>query len=198
MKLLVATKNPGKFEEIREMLLPLGAELLSLAEVGISDDFFEGGDGFEENALGKARFYFEKSGIPAVADDSGIFVEALESELGVKTRRWGAGERASDEEWLEQFLKRMESEENRNAEFVCAAAYAGPEGERVFVGDTKGTLAMAPQVPVRQGIPLSSIFYPEGYRKVYAELSLDEKNAVSHRGKAFNKLLSCLKMFGKE
>lgn len=175
------------------MLQGLSAELVSLEGVGITEDFPEEGMSFEENALGKARFYGEKSGLPTVADDSGIFVEALADELGVKTRRWGAGEAASDEEWLEHFLKRMEKEESRKAEFMCAAAYTGPLGEHVFLGETKGTLTEQAQVPVKKGIPLSSVFKPEGCDMVYAALSPAEKNRLSHRGKAFAQLLTFLK-----
>ncbi len=192
MKLLIATKNPGKFEEIREMLEASGADFVSLADIGITEDFPEDGGTFEENALGKARFYSELSGLPAVADDSGLFVEALANELGVKTRRWGAGEKASDEEWLEYFLKRMEKEDNRRAKFVCVAAYCGPKGEHTFMGETLGELTRAPAAPIRAGIPLSSVFKPEGYDTVYAGLSSAEKNSLSHRGKAFSQLLTFL------
>ena len=128
-----------------------------------------------------------------MADDSGIFVEALAGELGVKTRRWGVGEAATDEEWLDHFLKRMEKENNRSAHFICAAAYCGPRGELVFMGDTRGMLTHSPQVPVKPGIPLSSVFMPEGYDKVYAALAPHEKNSLSHRGKAFAQLLHFLK-----
>ncbi|MFA4815506.1 MAG: non-canonical purine NTP pyrophosphatase [Candidatus Gracilibacteria bacterium] len=190
MKILIATKNPGKYEEIREMLGQFPAEFLSLADAGITEDFVEEGVSFEENALGKARFYSKKSGLPTVADDSGIFVEALVDELGIKTRRWGVGEQATDKEWLQHFLKRMEKEKNRNATFVCAAAYAGPLGEHVFLGETRGTLTKKPEVPVKPGIPLSSVFKPQACAKVYAALSPTEKNRLSHRGKAFQKLLN--------
>lgn len=175
------------------MLSGFEAEYVSLADVEIFDDFPEEGSTFEENALGKARFYSDLAGLPAVADDSGLFVEALADELGVKTRRWGAGESASDEEWLDYFLQRMESEENRQAKFVCAAAYVGVEGEQVFMGETSGELTHIPQVPVKAGIPLSSVFKPLGYDKVYAALSTAEKNELSHRGKAFSQLLNFLK-----
>src|SRR3989338_9931547 len=109
MKILIATKNHGKFEEIREMLGGLKAEFVSLEEVGTYEDFPEHGDSFEENALGKARFYSAlwaqtAANAAVVADDSGIFVEALGDELGLKTRRWGAGHEASDEEWLAHFF----------------------------------------------------------------------------------------------
>jgi XTP/dITP diphosphohydrolase len=192
MKLLIATHNSGKLHEIKEMLLGLGAELVSLEELGISQDYPEDGHTFEANALGKARFYHELSGLPTVADDSGIFIEALASELGVKTRRWGAGEKVSDEEWLVFFMKRMATEENRKAKFVCVAAYVDDVQEVAFEGETVGVVTDAVQVPVKSGIPLSSVFLPEGYARVFAELSTDEKNHLSHRGKAFSKLLHFL------
>src|SRR3989338_6733317 len=104
MKILIATKNSGKFAEIREMLSGLKAEFVSLDDMKITEDFPEHGNSFEENALGKARFYAAlwaqtAANAAVVADDSGIFVETLGDELGLKTRRWGAGHEATDEEW---------------------------------------------------------------------------------------------------
>lgn len=192
MKLLIATHNSGKFHEIKEMLSGLGAELVSLEELGITQDYPEDGHTFEANALGKARFYHELSGLPTVADDSGIFIEALASELGVKTRRWGAGEKVSDEEWLAYFMQRMATEENRKAKFVCVAAYVDDTREVAFEGETLGVVTSTVQVPVKTGIPLSSVFLPEGCARVFAALSTDEKNRLSHRGKAFSELLHFL------
>lgn len=174
------------------MFAGLDVEVLSLSEMGITQDYPEEGHSFEANALGKALFYHELSGLPTVADDSGIFVEALADELGVKTRRWGAGEKASDEEWLAVFMKRMEGEVNRRARFVSVAAYVNGAESRVFEGETLGTITQTVQVPVKVGIPLSSVFLPEGCAKVYSELSAAEKNAISHRGKAFQQLLHYL------
>jgi XTP/dITP diphosphohydrolase len=223
VKILIATKNRGKAEEIKEMLGGLseaGVEFVSLAEmdaergvreaasVGVADDFVEDGESFSENALGKARFFFEKTkafdgvGIPTVADDSGIFVEALADELGVKTRRWGAGEKAGDEEWLDHFMQRMKNEKNRKAKFVCAAAivlpgakgvdgYASPV-EKIFIDETCGIISELIEAPVKVGIPLSSVFKPEKCDKVFAALSIEEKNRLSHRGKAFSLLRSYL------
>lgn len=207
MKILIATKNRGKATEIKEMLKSLeeaGVEFVSLAEVGGVDvvgDFVEDGANFEENALGKARFFFEKTGLPTVADDSGIFVEALADELGLKTRRWGAGEKADDEEWLEYFMQRMKNEKNRKAKFVCAAAIvlpaadSGTDGcaeavEKIFLGETCGVISESIEVPVKVGIPLSSVFKPGGHDKVFAAISIEEKNRLSHRGKAFSQLLT--------
>lgn len=193
MKILIATKNPGKFEEIKAMLSEFPAEFVSLADCGIQDEFPENDDSFEENALGKARFYYEKSGLPTLADDSGLIVDALKNELGVKTRRWGAGEQASDEEWLEFFLKRMEKESNRLAHFICIAAYKNADQEKSFRGESSGFIALKIEAPIKTGIPLSSVFKPNGLEKVYAALSHEQKNTLSHRGKAFAQLLHFLK-----
>lgn len=189
MKILIATKNSGKFQEIKELLQTLPVESLSLLDLEIAEEFLEKGESFEENALAKAVFYFEKSGLPTLADDSGILVEALAQELGVKTRRWGAGETASDIEWLDYFMERMRNEKNRKAKFVCAAAYAGPRGQQVFLGETKGAITETVEAPLRSGIPLSSVFKPAGHKSVYAALPPEEKNRLSHRGKAFKKLV---------
>lgn len=195
MKLLIATKNPGKFKEISAMFLPLearGVQVVSLQDLGIVEDCMEDGDTFEENALKKARFYSRLSGLPTLSDDSGLLVEALKNELGVKTRRWGAGEQASDEEWLNFFMKRMELEENRLAEFACVAAYVDGKSERTFMGETPGFITQSLEAPIKVGIPLSSVFKPEGTSRVYSELSFEEKAKLSHRGKAFTQLLAFL------
>lgn len=199
-KLLIATKNPGKFREIKEALREVPFELLFLGDLGVDDSgFVEDGASFDENAIKKARFFASKTGFMTVGEDSGIIVEALTDELGVKTRRWGAGEGASDEEWLEFFMKRMEGEANRAAKFTCSAyladgggdgdvAGAGGSGGLFFRGETHGVIASSVMAPVLPGIPLSSVFVPEGSDKVYAALSTAEKNRVSHRGKAMAQL----------
>jgi len=208
MKILIATKNPGKFKEIQAMLGELawpadagglGAEFFSPECLGLEGDFEETGETFEENALGKARHFAAAAraaghgDVVSVADDSGIFIEALADELGLKTRRWGAGHDASDEEWLQFFMRRMEEEENRQAKFVCAAAVVLPEGEHVFTKETPGEILQELACPVKPGIPLSSVFLAEGASDVYAALSVEEKNRLSHRGRAFAELLKLLK-----
>lgn len=194
MDILIATQNPGKFKEIAEGLAELGANFKSPADLDIHEDFAEGEDSFEANAIGKAKFYFARSkGMMVIADDSGLHVDALEGELGVTTRRWGAGHDASDDEWLAFFLNRMSKESNRSARFVCAIAMISPEEEQVFVGENIGVILDEPMAPIQKGIPLSSVFKPEECDKVYAALTADEKNLVSHRGRALTKLLNHLK-----
>jgi len=195
MKILIATRNPGKFKEISVMLSSTEAEFFSPADLGIQEDFDEtGGKTYQENALGKARFYGKRAeGMIVVADDSGLVVEALNGELGVKTRRWGAGEEASDQEWLEFFMKRMEQEEERSAAFICAAAVRLPDGtESVFTKETKGEITHELMAPIKPGIPLSSVFLAQGYDKVYASMTDEEKNELSHRGRAFAEILNYL------
>lgn len=194
MKILIATKNPGKFLEIREMLSELDAVFYSLKDLEIEDDFEENASSFEENALGKARFYAELSGMVTVADDSGILIEALADELGVKTRRWGAGQEASDEEWLEYFMKRMKAEGNRRAKFVCASAIVTPDDEQVFLGNVEGEILRELAAAVKPGIPLSSVFKADGCDKVYAAMDEHEKNTFSHRGYAFKSLFNYLQL----
>lgn len=207
-ELLVATKNPGKFKEVKEVLDGVGFKLSFLGDFvrgndGFDDsDFVENGETFEENARKKAEYYFGKlkgrSGngeLFVLGEDSGIIVDALDGELGIKTRRWGAGEQASDEEWINYFLERMKDvpQGKRGAEFVCSAClkginFGGGEIFENFSGKTRGVITDGLEAPLRCGIPLSSCFRPEGFDGVYAALSVEEKNRISHRGKAMSKL----------
>lgn len=194
-ELLIATKNPGKYREIMEVIGDLPFEFLFLKDLGIDDsDFEEDGDSFEENALKKAQYFFDKTGFLTLAEDSGILVEALSGELGVKTRRWGAGEKASDKEWIEYFLRRMENMENRAAKFVCATQIVGEGIEASFQGESSGVISVALEAEILQGIPLSSCFKPDGFEKVYAALTVEEKNRISHRGRAMEQVKNFLKL----
>lgn len=193
MKILIATGNPGKFKEIANILSESGHEFVSLSELGIKVDFEEIGESFEEIALAKARHFSGLSGLPAIADDSGIHVSAIAQELGLKTRRWGAGEDATDEIWLEFLMNRMKSEKDRSAKFVCAAAFVNGEDVFAHVEHTEGLISMSVEAEIKAGLPLSSVFKPVPYDKVYSALSDEEKNKISHRGKAFKKLLKTLK-----
>lgn len=184
-KLLIATTNPGKYREIIEVIGDLPFKFLFLGEMGVeAEDFVEDGETFEENAFKKARYFADKTGLLTVGEDSGILVDALPGELGVKTRRWGAGEKASDQEWIDYFMQRMDGEENRGASFVCVSCLVGDGPEKYFKGETRGIITNKMMATILPGIPLSSCFVAEGGEKVYAEMSEQEKNAISHRGKA--------------
>ena len=160
------------------------------------DYFEEDGSTFEKNAELKAMHYHELLGLPTIGEDSGIIVDALRGELGVKTRRWGAGADATDKEWIEHFIKIMKDvpSSDRGARSVCCAAFIDGPGELVlFRGETKGVITHKLEAPLQEGIPLSSCFRPTGCDKVYAALSETEKNRLSHRGKAFHELKKYLK-----
>ncbi len=172
---------------MQEFLDGLQIEILTLKDFPeIKEEPEESGETFEDNALIKAKFYFEKTGIPTISEDSGILVDALPGELGVKTRRWGAGAKASDQEWVEYFLKRMEEfqDEKRGAKFVSYVALVSDDMEKIFNGECLGQITKTLEAPIKEGIPLSSCFRPNGYDRVYSALGLEEKMEVSHRGRA--------------
>lgn len=191
-RLLIATKNPGKFQEISEVLRALPLKLASLADFGISEDVEETGKTHEENAIRKAQFYFKKTGLPTLAEDSGIYVDAFPGELGVQTRRWEGLHHATDKEWIAYFLEKMASvpKEKRGAKFVCYAAFILDQQDfthpKIFSGETHGIITKGLEAPLKEGIPISSCFRPAGFSKVYAALSVEKKNRVSHRGKAMH------------
>lgn len=189
MHLLIATSNTGKIIEIKESLKGLKVTVKSPIDFGITESPHEHGETFEANALEKARFYYEKAKIPTLADDSGIIVEALEKELGVHTRRWGAGSTATDKEWIDFFLERMRHEKNKSAHFICCLALIDENGgETIFHGSCDGIITNDLEAGYLPGLPISACFRPDGYDSVYSAMSIDEKNAVSHRGRAVGAL----------
>jgi len=183
-QVIIATTNPGKCKEIVSALGSLdGVELLSLADLEESyPDVEETGAGYGENALIKARHYYDLLGKPIIAEDSGIEVSALADELGVHTRRWGAGPDANDAEWLATFMDRMAGEEDRAARFVSHCVYVDEQGHHTFEGECRGQITLDIESELESGIPLSAVFKPERYDKVYSAMSAEEKNAISHRG----------------
>ena len=215
-KLLLATSNPGKILEMKECLAGLPLELLTLKDLSnLPPQPHEGGSSHSENAILKARYYFSHAAIPTLAEDSGIHVEALEGELGIHTRRWGAGPEASDAEWIEFFLKRMRKEKNKRAYFHCVVALAcsgvtpsdfakrnciegrstqpGDITIRTFEGKCEGIITDNLEAPYLPGLPLSACFKPDGYSSVFSALSIEQKNYTSHRGRAMLKVREWLK-----
>lgn len=197
-KLLVATTNPGKLQEIKEILEDSMFRIVSSKDLKLHDIPEEEGDSHREIAEKKARYYFDQARLLTLAEDSGIMVDVLQGELGIKTRRWGAGEKASDEEWIAHFLRVMEEVplEKRTARFICCACLIDTEGNaHVFEGQTEGIITMRLEAPIMAGLPLSSCFRPTGCRKVYSALDIIEKNAISHRGKAIRLVRDYLERF---
>jgi XTP/dITP diphosphohydrolase len=198
MKLLLGTADTGKRIEMSSALRRPTLELLSPEDLGIVGVPPEEFDTLEENARSKALFYFERSGgVPTVAEDTGLYVDAISGELGVKTRRWGAGPDATDAAWLAHFLERMAAEGNRDAKFVAVLAYVDAAGEvRTFASEARGTILREPMAEYLPGLPVSSVFLPEGYDRVFSALTHDEKNALSHRGKVLRLFLEYLETNG--
>ncbi len=185
MKLLLGTNNPGKVIEITEVLADLPVTITTPQECGIHEEPEEHGASYRANALLKARHFHVRSNLPTVADDSGIVVEALEEELGVHTRRWGAGPEASDEEWIAHFLHRMKKEKNKRARFECHLVYIDENGAaHSFEGRCDGHITETLEADYLPGLPISACFRPEGFDRVFSALSIEQKNSTSHRGRA--------------
>ncbi|WP_265523207.1 RdgB/HAM1 family non-canonical purine NTP pyrophosphatase [Oerskovia flava] len=192
-RLVLATHNPGKLAELRAILgaqpgLDLDEEaLVTAAGVGAAEPV-EDGVTFAENALIKARALVAATGLPAVADDSGLAVDVLGGAPGIFSARW-SGRHGDDVANLRLLLAQLESvpAEHRGAAFVCAAALVTPEGlEVVRTGELRGTLLTVPRGT--GGFGYDPILLPEGETRSCAELSAAEKNAISHRGTAFRAL----------
>jgi XTP/dITP diphosphohydrolase len=194
MHLLLSTSNAGKIIEIKEVLSDLSIDVKTPLDFQIIEIPHEHGTTYAENALLKARFYYEKTGLPCLSDDSGIVVEALADELGVHTRRWGAGAEASDKEWISYFLQRMEREENKRARFVCCLAFIDEQGkEHLFEGTCDGVITPTLEADYLAGLPISACFKPNGFESVYSAMSIEQKNSTSHRGKALGKFKEFLR-----
>jgi XTP/dITP diphosphohydrolase len=189
MKILLGTRNKGKAMEIENALAGLPVTLLLPEDAGIADDPHEHGETYEENAVLKAQAYAQLGELPTIADDSGIRIDALQGELGVQTRRWGAGPQATDEEWIAYFLERMRREENKRAEFVSVVAYVDDRDEtHVFKGVCRGRITEELHGAYLPGLPLRSCFIPDGFDRVLSQMTFDEEKAVNHRYKAMAQL----------
>jgi XTP/dITP diphosphohydrolase len=187
-RVVLATRNAGKLAELRRILEPFGVELLGLGDVAAYEPAPETAPDFAGNALAKAREAAAHTGLPAVADDSGLAVDALNGMPGVLSARW-AGRHGDDAANLQLVLDQLADvpDERRRARFVCAAAYALPDGrEDVVEGTVEGVLLRAPRGS--GGFGYDPIFVPHGADRTTAEMTPDEKDALSHRGKAFREL----------
>jgi XTP/dITP diphosphohydrolase len=193
VKVLLATRNAGKLAELRRMLEGGPVEVIGLADVPPFPDAPETGATFAENALAKARDAAAATGLPAVADDSGLAVDALNGMPGVLSARW-AGRHGDDVANLRLLLGQLTDvpDERRGAAFVCAAALVVPGGrETVVHGEWPGRIVRAPRGT--NGFGYDPIFVPDGEDRTSAELGSQEKDAASHRGRAMRALLPHLR-----
>jgi XTP/dITP diphosphohydrolase len=193
-ELLVASRNPKKLAELRRVLDGAGVAmtLLSLDDVAPFDEAPETGATFEENALAKARDAFRASGLPAVADDSGLEVDALNGMPGVLSARW-SGRHGEDRANTALLLAQMGdvSDDRRGAAFVSACALVSSAREAVVRGEWPGSIVRQPRGD--GGFGYDPVFLPSGSSRTAAELTPEEKDAASHRGRALAALLPALR-----
>ncbi|MDY6852030.1 MAG: XTP/dITP diphosphatase [Thermodesulfobacteriota bacterium] len=186
--IILATKNQGKIKEIKELLAGQPVQLLDLSDFGPTPEPIEDADTFEDNAYHKAYFYARILGFPALADDSGLVVEALSGAPGVLSARY-AGEGATDEDRSAKILKEMEGQTSRKAAFVCALVLAVPLGPGLtWVGRCEGEITTKPRG--QNGFGYDPIFHYPPLGKTFAELTSIEKSRVSHRGQALTEFKS--------
>ena len=182
MKLVLASKNAKKLAEMNAILSELGVEVCSEAQAGVDVDVEETGTTFEENSLLKARAVMEASGMPALADDSGLCVDALNGAPGVYSARYG-GEGLDDVGRYRLLLENMRGQTPRTAQFVSVITCCFPNGDVLSArGECPGTIAFAPMG--EGGFGYDPVFFLPGLKKTFAQLTPEEKNSISHRGKA--------------
>lgn len=191
MKFVLATRNSHKATELKRILeeLDLDCELLTVADFPGAPEVEETETTFEGNALLKARALAKFTGLAAIADDSGLCVDALDGNPGVLSARWSGASENVDKANLDLVLEQVKDvpTENRGAKFVCAAVAVFPDGpELVAIGEMNGHLLNAPTG--ENGFGYDPIFVPKGFEISTAQMSAAEKDAISHRGKALNDL----------
>ena len=186
--LVLATRNEGKISEFKDLIASFGIEIKSLKDFGPIPLVEEDGATFEDNAYKKASFTAKVLGLPALADDSGLMVEALGGMPGVRSARY-AGEGAADRENNHKLLEVMKDVEKRNAYFMCIIAIAVPAGPAlIYEGRCDGHIAREPMG--ENGFGYDPLFYFPPLKKTFAQMGPAEKNKVSHRGKAMAELRS--------
>ena len=182
MKVVLASKNAHKLQELQDILSAQGVEVILESAAGVDVEVKETGTTFEENSLLKARAVMEASGLPAIADDSGLMVDALNGAPGVYSARYG-GPGLDDAGRYRLLLENMRGVLDRKCRFVSAITLCMPSGDIVTArGECPGTLAYAPQG--ENGFGYDPIFFVPEKKKPFAQLTAEEKNAISHRGRA--------------
>lgn len=188
MKIVFATNNAHKLDEVRQVVGDKFT-LVSLRECGIVDDIPENEPTLEGNALAKARYIYERTGADCFADDTGLEVDALGGEPGVRSARY-ATDGHDDEANKRLLLERLQGVENRAAQFRTAVALIMGGKEYLFEGIVRGRIAT--EQHGEGGFGYDPLFVPEGYDRTFAQMSAEEKNAISHRGRAVRKLAEFL------
>ena len=193
MKAVLASKNQHKLAEISKIVAQFGMELVLQSELGLDIDVDETGETFEENSMLKARAVMEASGMPAIADDSGLMVDALDGAPGVYSARYGGSHDRTDEERYRYLLSNLENvpDETRGAKFVSVITLLYPDGHAIVArGECPGTILQAPRG--ENGFGYDPVFFVTSEGKSMAELSPERKNEISHRARALQVLAARL------
>lgn len=193
LQIVAATNNQHKLSEIRPLLEP-DFRILSLADIGCDDELPETTETLEGNSLQKAAYVFDKYHFPCFADDTGLEVDALNGAPGVYSARYAGAQRSSDDN-ISRLLKELAGSVNRNARFRTVITLIGFDGIQVFEGIVRGTIRH--EKVGSAGFGYDPVFQPDAYNTTMAEMSLSEKNAISHRGHAIRKLTAYLKALKK-
>lgn len=188
-KLILASRNQYKIQELRELVEPLGIQLLSALDVEELEEVEEDQPDLEGNALKKARYVHSVTGIPALSDDTGLEVDALEGAPGVYSARY-AGEDASYQDNVLKLINQLEGKSQRNAQFRTVVALIDGDQEFTFEGVCRGVILNEQRGD--KGFGYDPVFKPNGYDQTFAELSAEVKNKISHRGRAVQKLIEFL------
>ena len=182
-RFILASGNKGKLREFREILEPMGIEIVSQKEAGFDLDVEETGETFEENAWLKASAVCAASGMPAVADDSGLCVDALGGAPGVHSARFGGGKAWTDQQKYEYLLEKLAGVQDRRAKFVSCICCVFPGGDVLRArGECRGRIMETPAGD--GGFGYDPVFCPDGYEGTFASLGEDVKNRISHRARA--------------
>ncbi len=193
MDICFATNNAHKIEEIKA-ILGNKYEILNLKDIGCYEELPEERDTLEGNSLQKAKYVFTKYKVSCFADDTGLEVEALQGAPGVYSARY-AGEQRSAEDNINLLLKNLEGKSNRKAQFRTVISFIQPEGLHQFEGIAEGTILEERRG--KGGFGYDPIFLPNGFSKTLAEMSMEEKNQISHRARATQKLVEFLNLHAK-
>lgn len=189
--IFLASGNPHKIEELKQILNPMGIKLKSTLDFPRVEKVEEDRPDLEGNALKKARHWYEKTGLPSLSDDTGLEVDALDGAPGVYSARY-AGEKASYEENTQKLLQELNGQSDRSAQFRTVIAFIDQSGEEhFFEGVCRGNILTEKRG--EKGFGYDPVFVPEGYNKTFAEISSEEKNKISHRGKAVMAFLAFLR-----
>ena len=193
-RLILASDNAHKYREFREILSGTDTEVIMRSEAGCDFEVEENGSTFAENAYIKAKSVTDRTGIPAVADDSGICTDHLNGGPGIYSARFGAGIAHNEHERMMYLLDQLKGAENRKARYVCSICCTFPNGDVIRAEDTcEGSILLEPIG--EGGFGYDPIFLPVGYVRSMAQLTPDEKNMISHRGKALRKFIELYKRY---